>query len=337
MSPGGRPRFTVLIDNYNHEAEVGPAIQSVLDQDFPASEVEIVVVDDGSTDRSREVIDSFGDQVRRVYQANQRQTRALHNGFAAARGEIVCLLDSDDFCHPRRLKTLAERFEDPGVVGAQHYMGRVDGRGKVLATGQPSWPDRFTLEHFMDHQFHFGATSGMAFRKSCLDLVLPTPPFDHFYLDCFLVSGSLLYGSVACIREELSFWRVGGRHTCVAPMAEPRTQEWEWRMRELFIGEMGRRLAGQGLAFGPSFLKREEAEMLRRELLFYAYRGERRKGLATLLKAAKALEPGGFAAFRCATLALTLLSPRLYMALFGLYYRHPAWGDLRQRLLPGHS
>ena len=101
--------------------------------------------------------------------------------------------------------------------------------------------------------------------------------------------------------------------------------------------EMGRRLSEKGLAFSPSFLQREEQEMIRRELLFHAYRGERRKAFSTLLKVARGSGSRGFALFRCATLALILLSPRLYMALYGLYYDHPKWGSLRQRLLPGHS
>jgi glycosyltransferase involved in cell wall biosynthesis len=77
--------------NYGHFTE--EAIDSVLAQDFPAEQVEIIVVDDGSTDDTGERVKKYGSRIRYFYKANGGQAAALNSGFANARGEIVALLD----------------------------------------------------------------------------------------------------------------------------------------------------------------------------------------------------------------------------------------------------
>src|SRR4051794_6220176 len=87
-------RVSVIINNYNYSAYLREAIDSALDQTYP--HVEVVVVDDGSTDDSREIISKYGTKVIPVLQNNGGQGAAFNSGFAASRGEIVCFLDADD-------------------------------------------------------------------------------------------------------------------------------------------------------------------------------------------------------------------------------------------------
>ncbi|HZS70819.1 MAG TPA: glycosyltransferase, partial [Candidatus Acidoferrum sp.] len=75
-----RPFVSVLIDTYNHERFIEQAIASVLDQDFPASEMEVLVVDDGSTDRTPEVLRQFEPRVRVIRKANGGQASAFNAG-----------------------------------------------------------------------------------------------------------------------------------------------------------------------------------------------------------------------------------------------------------------
>src|SRR5437879_8981455 len=102
------PLVTVLIDTYNHERFIEQAIVSALEQDFPTSEREILVVDDGSTDNTPALVRKFGPQVRYLRKANGGQASAFNVGIPEARGEIVAFLDGDDWWAKHKLSTVLE-------------------------------------------------------------------------------------------------------------------------------------------------------------------------------------------------------------------------------------
>lgn len=107
---------SVIIPNYNHAHYVGVAIQSVLAQEYRP--VEIIVVDDGSTDDSRAVITQFGDQVRAIWQENRGLSAARNTGLRAARGEFIAVLDADDLYEPDFISTLVPLLEADVEAGA---------------------------------------------------------------------------------------------------------------------------------------------------------------------------------------------------------------------------
>lgn len=137
-----RPAFSVVICNYNLAEYVGAAIESVLGQDYPAALREVIVVDDGSTDDSLARLEPYAGRagVTVVHQANGGQTAALGSGVARARGDFVCLLDSDDWFLPHKLSRVAARLtEIPGggdVVLMHDYAIYDEQRGVEL---EPSW------------------------------------------------------------------------------------------------------------------------------------------------------------------------------------------------------
>src|SRR5260370_25865257 len=88
-----RSFVSVLIDTYNHERFIEQAIVSALEQDFPASEREILVVDDGSTDRTPEIVRKFASQVRLLRKKNGGQASAFNAGISECKGEIIAFLD----------------------------------------------------------------------------------------------------------------------------------------------------------------------------------------------------------------------------------------------------
>jgi glycosyltransferase involved in cell wall biosynthesis len=96
------PLVSVIIPTYNREATIGEAIQSALDQTYP--HLEIVVVDDGSTDCTWRVLESFGQRIRVFRQQNAGPSAARNRAVAAAEGEIVAFLDSDDVWFPRKIE-----------------------------------------------------------------------------------------------------------------------------------------------------------------------------------------------------------------------------------------
>src|SRR5689334_13928789 len=91
-------QVSIVIDNYNTARFVGEAIESALGQTRP--DVEVVVVDDGSTDGSRDVIAGFEGRVRVVLQENRGQAGAVNTGYAAVSGDVVLFLDGDDVLLP---------------------------------------------------------------------------------------------------------------------------------------------------------------------------------------------------------------------------------------------
>src|SRR5215213_900396 len=94
------PLVSVIIDNYNYGRFLREAIDSALGQTYPR--VEVIVVDDGSTDDSRAVIAAYGDRVVPVLKENGGQASAFNAGFAASRGELICFLDADDTFMPEK-------------------------------------------------------------------------------------------------------------------------------------------------------------------------------------------------------------------------------------------
>ncbi len=113
-------RFSVVIAAYNRENYIRQTIDSVLSQTF--TDYEIVVVDDGSTDRTGEVLQTYGDRIRYIRQTNQGSEATFRRGASLATGEDLAFLDSDDLFMPRALATydaiIRELDSPPLIMGA---------------------------------------------------------------------------------------------------------------------------------------------------------------------------------------------------------------------------
>ena len=104
--------ISVIIPNYNGAKFLREAIDSALDQQ--GVELEVIVVDDGSTDTSRDVIESYGDRIRPIFQDNQGAPAARNAGLAIARGESVLFLDSDDLLYLDALQGMSLELDQLG-------------------------------------------------------------------------------------------------------------------------------------------------------------------------------------------------------------------------------
>ena len=127
----GGPRVSVVVAAYNYADYLGAAIESALGQDVPDGELEVIVVDDGSTDATPEVVASFGDRIRAIRQDNQGLVGATHTGIAAARGEFITFLDADDEWprdRTRKLVDAMDRHPQAGVVYGDMEIIDADGR-----------------------------------------------------------------------------------------------------------------------------------------------------------------------------------------------------------------
>ena len=122
------PRVSVVIPTYNRAGCLPRAIDSVLAQTF--DDYEIIVIDDGSSDNTSEVLAAYGDRVCVVKQVNQGVSAARNHGIRVARGEFVAFLDSDDEWLPRKLEAQVQYLNshsDVGFAGCLGYCREEDG------------------------------------------------------------------------------------------------------------------------------------------------------------------------------------------------------------------
>ena len=125
------PLVSVIIPNYNHAQYVGDAIWSVLTQEY--RNFEIIVVDDGSTDNSRDVITQFGDKVQYIHQKNAGLSAARNTGIKASKGALIGVLDADDMYESIFLSTLVVTLqENPDADGVYCGYQFVDHKNNLL-------------------------------------------------------------------------------------------------------------------------------------------------------------------------------------------------------------
>jgi glycosyltransferase involved in cell wall biosynthesis len=120
----------------DYEQFVGATIDSALAIDWP--NVEVIVVDDGSTDGSRAVIKRYADRVTTIFQENAGQLIARSNGFAQSKGDLILFLDSDDLVDPSIIRE-AVAVSRPGVSKVQFQMQTIDAVGNSLGSFHPQY------------------------------------------------------------------------------------------------------------------------------------------------------------------------------------------------------
>jgi glycosyltransferase involved in cell wall biosynthesis len=220
---GNAPKIlaSVLIDTYNQERFIEKAITSVLDQDFPASEREIIVVDDGSTDRTAEVVRRFEPQVRYIHKINGGQASAFNVGIPECQGEIIAFLDGDDYWLPGKLSRVAQVLrENPtvGLVGHGIRETLPDGTERVSA---PEKDERFRIDSlasarvFRLRKSYLG-TSRMALRAELARRMLPVPEAFVFEADEYLFTMAAAMSEVIILHEPLACYVIHGNNLYVS-------------------------------------------------------------------------------------------------------------------------
>jgi glycosyltransferase involved in cell wall biosynthesis len=209
-----QPRVTVLIDTYNHERFIEEAIVSVLEQDFPAAEMEILVVDDGSTDATPEIIRKFERRVRLLRKTNGGQASAFNFGIPEARGEIIAFLDGDDWWAPQKLSRVMEYLgghPEVGVLG--HGIYEVDTVLGQTVTTVPRISREISFSSLDDTAFFrrmmcFFGTSRVVIRKRVSEWALPIPDSIVIEADEFLSIMSIAYSRAVLLPDALTFYRL---------------------------------------------------------------------------------------------------------------------------------
>jgi glycosyltransferase involved in cell wall biosynthesis len=211
------PLVSILINNYNYARFLGVAIDSALTQSYVSTEV--LVVDDGSTDNSREVISRFGNRVTAIFKENGGQASSFNAGVSACRGDILCFLDADDFFYPDKVSRVVEFFhehaENLKPIMLHHLLAVKNDTGADVE-GRPygkTHPSPMNLYAFAQrHNFIWyeaGPTTSISLNRILTDRLFPIPEKGvRISGDDFIVCGASLLADVYSIKEILGGYRV---------------------------------------------------------------------------------------------------------------------------------
>ena len=207
------PLVSVLIDTYNHERFIEEAIQSVLSQDFPASEREILVVDDGSTDSTPEILAKFGSQLRILRKPNGGQASAFNHGIPECRGELIAFLDADDWWAPDKLTRVTNAMAaEPQVGFVGHGIITVfpDGtrKSEVLRDGFVFQANELAGALLFRTRCAFLGTSRMTIRRSLLRRIMPVPTEIRIQADEYIFTLASVFGAARILPEALTYYRL---------------------------------------------------------------------------------------------------------------------------------
>ena len=280
-------RASVVVTNHDYGRFVAAAIDSALAQTHP--DVEVIVVDDGSTDDSRDVIDRFRDRVTVIHKKQGGQTSAMNAGFAASAGELICFLDADDLLAPEALATAAQLLSRPGVVKAHWPMQEIDVDGVPTGAIWPAYPIqdgdlRAELLEDGPEVARFPPHSGNAYARTLLDDVFPLPELEresgrgHASADTYLAMVAAAAGPVAAAPRPLGAYRRHGTNAHLGIALRPSLEHYVW-ISERHWALLAERLRAQGL----------EPDLDRWRARSWFYR--RRRVLATLDELVPAGEP----------------------------------------------
>lgn len=201
---------SIIINNYNYDRFLVQAIDSALSQTY--SQIEVIVVDDGSTDRSQSVIQSYGDRIIPIFQDNGKQGAAFNSGFAACSGEIILFLDSDDYLFPQAIERIVSSWH-PHFAKIHYRLEVVDAQGHPLGTVVPPQGQLLAQGELWRTLLEEGtytgvSTSGNALSRQALQQVMPIPQEYRTTADDYLSNLIPFHGEVGAIQEPLAAYRI---------------------------------------------------------------------------------------------------------------------------------
>lgn len=204
---------SIIINNYNYGHFLSYAIDSALNQTYDS--IEVIVVDDGSTDNSPEIIANYGDKIVPVLKENGDHASTFNAGFAVAKGNIICCLDADDKFVLDKVSQIVEVFNSHPEIGwCFHPLQLINSETKEILGVTRAFPnlqeDISTLCDMRSQlkqgriAFYPPSTSALCFRRSLLEQILPMPEILKQAADRYLTYSSLFLSPGFFLNQELT-------------------------------------------------------------------------------------------------------------------------------------
>lgn len=228
-------RITAILCNYNGGAFLRESVGSVLAQYRAADE--FLIVDDGSTDDSREIIKELiaGKPYARLidHGTNQGQGAGFNTAIGAATGDWLCFIDSDDIWNPDKLQKVADAipYGRDGVL-IQHPL-RVFTDGEITDQRVPEAMTFGDIWHIWNHHIYFPTfvpTTGLAIRADVAKRALPVPTHLRHSADSYLTRATIAHGTVHAITEPLGLYR---KHGGNAVLGNDSVDPWRFLMDQV--------------------------------------------------------------------------------------------------------
>ena len=206
---------SIVITNFNYGAYLAQAIDSALRQTYPR--VEVIVVDDGSTDSSKQIIGEYGGRIFPVLKENTGQVMSANVGYSKCKGDVVIFLDSDDVLFDDAVERHAASFKNSKAVTSYGLLvvtnDRLESTGRMIPfhlTTSGDYRTRFLRYGPMAYSPSF--TSGNAWSRKFLEKVMPLPKENLKIIgpDGYLSAVAPLFGRVEVVERPLGKYRVHG-------------------------------------------------------------------------------------------------------------------------------
>jgi glycosyltransferase involved in cell wall biosynthesis len=227
-------KISAILCNYNGGEYLRDAIQSILEQERPVDE--FIIVDDGSTDQSREIIEEFvaSSTIRFIpHETNQGQAAGFNTAIAAATGDLLCFMDSDDLWFPQKVgifETMAQ--ENPDCVLFHHNLAIIQGDQQTDELFMSAMSQGDLYREWRKHIFfpYFAPTAGLAIRADIARKVLPVPENLKHSADSYLTRSTIAHGPVVCCYKALGGYR---RHETNAVHGNTQLNTWTFFEQEV--------------------------------------------------------------------------------------------------------
>jgi len=311
---------SVIITCHNYGRFVEDSIRSVLKQDWESRPHEILVVDNESTDDTRQHVEKYAPDVRYIYQKDQGQGGAFNTGFKQSTGEIICFQDADDIWYPGKIARVMEEFaRHPEAGFVQHPLEAMDVTGRIIWRAVSFPPPDISLEDLLQGRAQLIGAPGLSIRRSVFEKIYPVMSEAPYCADHYVSTHALFFAPARTVPETLGCFRVHGRNFF-------QRIDWNPANIESFLAILGHldrhldlRLKEHGLHLSP-FAKRSDLMARRtKEILLHGWRGRRSEAFALWRRLSDENPASLFLAFKRATLLIAVASPRLYLSLRSVY------------------
>lgn len=203
-----RPTVSIIITNYNYAPFLRDAIESALGQEY--EHVEVIVVDDGSTDLSRQILAEYEGQIKVILKDNGGQTSSVNAGYRECHGTLVMTLDADDVLETTAISKVVSAWNPD--VGEVHFpLKLINQDGSARPGLNPSARVAFgdLAAVLLKKGRYIGPpSSGNVYSRAVLDAIMPIPEDNWRHSDCYLETLGPFYGPVVALDEPLGRYRI---------------------------------------------------------------------------------------------------------------------------------
>jgi Glycosyl transferase family 2 len=337
------PRVSVLVDTYNHERFIEEALASAVEQDFPAAEMEILVVDDGSTDRTPEMVRKFEPRVRLLRKANGGQASAFNAGIPEARGEIVAFLDGDDWWARNKLTRVMEAMAADaavGIIGHGIWIVNRDGtrQSETLREGFRFQANTVEGARQLRVRGAFLGTSRMTVRREVLRRIGAAPEALRVEADEYIFTLAAALALAEILPEALTYYRLHEGNAFQLARNDATKARQKQQAVEALAKALGRELRARGIDEGAV---RETVEIIQadadqmRLMMDGGWPWETVRTEQTIYRARHGDASSSHRAFKLLMLGLACVTPpKTYYRVRGMLGRSRLYRGARQRLLP---